>query len=67
MSANLLAGGDVGALVLEVGHESLHRNQIFSLSLVVHDVGYVFGGNTLTPCMGQEVARDRNGIENQNP
>ena len=50
-SADLLAGGNVGPLVLEVGHEPLHGHQVLALGLVVHDVRYVLGRDTLTTCL----------------
>lgn len=49
-SSDLFAWGDVGALVLQICHKSLHRHQVLALRLIVHDVGNIFGGDTLATC-----------------
>lgn len=49
-SPDLFTWGDVGALVLQICHKSLHRHQVLALGLVVHDVGNVLRRDTLATC-----------------
>lgn len=58
MSPDFFARGDIGALVLQIGHQSLHRYQVLALGLVVHDVSDVLGRDALATYVRSRSRRD---------